>query len=509
MKNKKNTQRPQIWRRAGGQFFHLALALSLSFGACANVKGLFTKDGGPGGGHPACIGYGDETAMPTEEGTFILCLPAHLSLIGSGDYELSADYILGNNLNLNNEDFTPIGDGGGTSFTGSFDGQNRKIQNLKISVSTNRAGLFEELGADGLIQNLALEGGNVESTNTSGTNIGALVARMSGGEIRDSYATASLNGESGERDYVGGLVGQQSGGSIIASYATCKADGGDGQYGYVGGLVGQQSDGRIIASYATCKADGGDGSQDRVGGLVGQQSGGRIIASYATGKADGGDGSQDRVGGLVGQQSGGSIIASYATGNADGGGGASDYVGGLVGQQNSGSIIASYATGKADGGNGELDSVGGLLGQQSSEMGGGGDGRIIASYATGDANGGGGTDDSAAGLVGFRAAGGTPASIASYGFGMLTGEDMSSGTDGNPPASAGDSASGLTTDNANDPPMTAMQWTGDNSPWSFGGGPPRLGYITWASISGDDVMYECEADELIEGIACGDLLPGQ
>ena len=103
--------------------------------------------------HPACIGYDDEAAMPTEEGTFILCLPAHLSLIRSGgDYELSANYVLGNNLNLNNEPFTPIG-----TFTGSFDGQNRKIQNLKIRVATTQVGLFEELDTGGLIQNLALE----------------------------------------------------------------------------------------------------------------------------------------------------------------------------------------------------------------------------------------------------------------------------------------------------------------------------------------------------------------
>ena len=212
--------------------------------SCADVKGIFTKDRERI--HPACLAYDDETALPdtgmgTEAEPYVLCLPVHLSLIGSGDYELSADYIQGRTLNLNNEPFTPIGD----TFTGTLDGNGYKIQNLTISVSTKQAGLFAELGTDGLIQNLALEGGNVESTNIDGDSgdpvlIGALVARMSGGEIRDSYSTASLNGGAGDVDYVGGLVGRQSDGSIIASYATGSANGGEGEFDRVGGLVGEQ-----------------------------------------------------------------------------------------------------------------------------------------------------------------------------------------------------------------------------------------------------------------------------
>ena len=224
--------------------FSLLLAIALP--SCADVKGLFTKDRD---GVGVCIGYGDETALPdtgmgTEAEPYVLCLPAHLSLIGSGDYELSAYYIQGRTLNLNNELFTPIG---GT-FTGTLDGNGYKIQNLTISVSTKRAGLFAELGTDGLIQNLALEGGNVESTNTGGSLgdpvlIGALVAYMNGGDIRDSYSTASLNGGAGNYDFVGGLVGEQSGGSIIASYATGEVDGGEGNNDRAGGLVGRQDGG--------------------------------------------------------------------------------------------------------------------------------------------------------------------------------------------------------------------------------------------------------------------------
>ena len=189
---------------------------------------------------------------------------------------------------------------------------------------------------------------------------------------------------------------------------------------------------------------------------MGEQSGGSrgIIASYATGSANGGEGQYDYVGGLVGRQDGGSIIASYATGDADGGGGISDIAGGLVGYQDGGSIIASYAADNANGG----EFVGRLVGRRM-------DGGAIT---------------------------------ASYGFGTATGTTINT---------IGDTSLDVNAFTASD---AGMQWGGSPSPWIFSSGlAPRLGYITDASISGDDVNYECEADELIEGIACGEPLRGQ
>ena len=499
----------------------LALTAILCLPSCADVKGLFTKDRD---GVGVCIGYDDETALPdtgmgTEAEPYVLCLPVHLSLIGSGDYELSAYYIQGRTLNLNNELFTPIAG----AFTGSFDGQNRKIQNLKISVDTPRAGLFAELGAGGLIQNLALEEVDVASINTGGSaRVGGLVALMSAGTIKncsltDSDGEPDLKAASGATDNVGGLVGRQEGGKIIASYATGSANGGDGPTDSVGGLLGWQNSGDIIASYATGDADGGVGSDKRVvGGLVGEQYSGSIIASYATGAANGGAGDQDRVGGLVGRQDGGSIIASYATGSADGGEGGTDYVGGLVGHKSGGSIIASYATGSADGGEGGTDSVGGLVGEQDS-------GDIIASYATGDANGGEGITDRAGGLVGEQYSGSI---IASYATGVANGgageQDRAGGLvgerfSGSDTASYGFGApDGEVSNMIGDPrgldvnAFTASeagtQWGGSPSPWIFSSGrPPRLGYITGRT----GVTYTCDPALLPEGVACGDELPGQ
>ena len=363
---------------------------------------------------------------------FVLCSPAHLSLIGdtvtNTAYTLSASYAMGQDINLNNVSFTPIA---GT-FTGTLDGRDKKIMNLTINVSRHGA-LFIKLGSGGNIKNLGIKEFDVtgsgevgslvatslgtitncyavdsdNSTDVSGgvnSYMGGLVANLDGGSITSSYATGSLSGGGGY-SYVGGLVGRQGGGSITSSYATGNSGGGSG-YSYVGGLVGLQDFGSITSSYATGKPKGGIGNDD-VGGLLGKQQDGSITSSYATGDIDGGNG-DDKVGGLVGYQSGGTTISSYATGKPKGGGN-SDNVGGLVGAQSNGFITSSYATGSPDGGDNN-DHVGGLVGYQDYSF-------ITSSYATGDIDGGNGHDD-VGGLVGYLTGGFT---ISSYATGDIDG----------------------------------------------------------------------------------------
>ena len=284
---------------------------------------------------------------------FLISSRSQLEKISMG---LDKHYELSQNIDLQDNPFDPILG----SFTGSLDGKGYEIQNLTIAVSTKQAGLFAELGAAGSIQNLGIVGLNVTSTNASGSvsnpvQIGALVAEMNGGEIKNCYALDSdgdtdVYGDSGEYDSAGGLVGRQDAGSIIGSYANGDADGGEGDRGYAGGLVGRQGGGRIIGSYATGDAVGGDGGNNSIGGLVGRQFGGSIIGSYATGNAD--DGADNAaIGGLVGWQAGGSVIGSYATGAADGGVGSNDRVGGLIGYRlGGGSATESYGFGTPTGG---------------------------------------------------------------------------------------------------------------------------------------------------------------
>ena len=248
----------------------------------------------------------------TEEDPFVLCIPEHLSLIGDTDtdstYTMSAYYVMGQSIDLNNVTFTPIIG----HFSGTFDGRGERIRNLKIHRESNWGGLFTRLVSGGTIKNLGIENFDV----TGHSRVGVLVAKSSGLITNcyavdwDDYDSEDVSGQSDE-DSVGGLVGEQSGGDIISSYATGEVHGGSDKDN-VGGLVGRQSGGKIIASYATGDIYGGS-YEDNVGGLVGRQSGGDIISSYATGDIHGGS-YDDNVGGFVGQQSGGDIISSYAQG---------------------------------------------------------------------------------------------------------------------------------------------------------------------------------------------------
>ena len=64
---------------------------------------------------------------------FVLCRPAHMSLIGTtSTYALDKHYILGKNIALPDNESSPIGGPCGTSdaFTGSFDGRGKTISNI-------------------------------------------------------------------------------------------------------------------------------------------------------------------------------------------------------------------------------------------------------------------------------------------------------------------------------------------------------------------------------------------
>ena len=364
-----------------------------------------------------------DSALPgagTVDDPFVLCSSAHLSLIGTNTaYTLSASYVMGQDIDLNNEPFTPIAG----VFTGTFDGKRHKIMNLVINTS-GHAALFFLLGSGGSIKNLGIEGFDVTGTE----RVGSLVATSSGA-ITNCYAVDSDD----STDLSGGASDDED----------------------VGGLVGRQADsGSITSSYATGDADGGAGSGDNVGGLVGRQEGGFIISSYATGHPDGGEGDNGSVGGLVGRQAGGRLTSSYATGNphSDGGSGTSDFVGGLVGYQTGGRLTSSYATGSPRGGDG-AEYVGGLVGYQGS------DGTITSSYATGHPDGGGGAGDYGGVLVGSRASDSTITS--SYGFGELLNTEIVD-AQGTPPS--GVTANGLT--QANSGNSDTNRWS--DSAWDFG-----------------------------------------
>ena len=123
---------------------------------------------------------------------------------------------LANDIDLNNEEWIPIGDDRSqrTEFHGIFDGQGHTVKNVKITKKTDRDddnkssyGLFGNL--KGTVKNLT-----VENVSISGAPkfIGALVGRMNDGLIENCHVKNS--NVTCNNWTIGGLVGQLNNGKI-------------------------------------------------------------------------------------------------------------------------------------------------------------------------------------------------------------------------------------------------------------------------------------------------------
>jgi len=102
-------------------------------------------------------------------------------------------------------------------FTGSFDGQGYKINNLYINRPDEElVGLFGYVGEGGVVKNLG-----VVNANVTGDPVGGLAAENHG-TVSSSYFNGNVIGE----DSVGGLVGFNTG-TISDSYSTGSVTGVD------------------------------------------------------------------------------------------------------------------------------------------------------------------------------------------------------------------------------------------------------------------------------------------
>jgi hypothetical protein len=170
----------------------------------------------------------------------------------SGSYKQEAD------LDLLDLEWTPIGSSSSfsSSFSGTFDGDNHTLANLKVSGNSDYVGLF----------------GN----NNSGT----------GGAVRNvNIISGSVSG----KDYVGGICGYSSG--VISECSNACMISGNSR---VGGICGGSSTSysSSYSSYSSiitsCHNTGSvSGSGDYVGGVCGSSSSSSITACHNTGSVSG------------------------------------------------------------------------------------------------------------------------------------------------------------------------------------------------------------------------------
>ena len=332
------------------------------------------------------------------ENPYQISTPEHLMSIGSDSVLLTKHYVLTSDIVFdpeNNpahvfEDALIAGDYFiGPYFTGHFDGNGYRIENLKIVGSANYPGLFGCLAGTGpddvLIEDLTLINPQLEG----GRFVGSLAGYLLTGKVESCSIVGGVVGHINESGGVGGMFG----GIQYATVAHCSSSAEVVGVASIGGLIGFMNAGtvgdpilysKIIDSHASgivttsgngcgglvgvlnlglienCSASGNVSGNSNAGGLVGRINTFRdnwatgevkICRSYASGNVQG----TDTCGGLVGFIDEIRIIEDcYALGNIVG----TSHTGGLVGS-NFGTVIRSYSKGMVSGTGG---STGGLIG---------------------------------------------------------------------------------------------------------------------------------------------------
>ena len=234
---------------------------------------------------------------------------------------------LKDNINLNNEEWTPIG----TSrqpFKGTFDGNGKIISGLKVSGTIAYAGFLGYI-EEATVKNIEVSSGIV----TGGSYAGGIVGCCYKSTTENCSSSVVVSGQ-----LAGGVVGKASTSTVKACHAT-------------GNVTATESNNDIVAA----------------GGVVGfiSMNGSIQACYYTTGTVTGGKGAPSNTcgtGGVLGALSGGDKVYNcYSTGTVIAGTSTegSVYTSGVIGYARYGNTYGSllYVTGKgADRGIGEKSS---------------------------------------------------------------------------------------------------------------------------------------------------------
>lgn len=229
---------------------------------------------------------------------------------------------LTNNIDLNNELWTPIGIDALHSFGGSLDGGGKTISGLKVETDRQWAGLFGSVrgtyGVPMTMRDLTLKNGSVKFTSSGTSCSGGLVAIVEGEtalELRNVVAENLT--VSGGRSGSGGLLGRGR-----VAMTNCHNRGGSVTGSYAGGLAGMGYSNLQDHVLAGCTNSAKVVGKRTAGGMTGNEThsygsytdctnSGSISATqgYASGIAAGG--SYERCsnsGAVTGQQAAGICV---------------------------------------------------------------------------------------------------------------------------------------------------------------------------------------------------------
>lgn len=249
----------------------------------------------------------------------------------SFSYKLIAD------LDFSNENYwEPISNKQNLSFKGVFDGNGKKIKNIKIGTEntqvTYSSGFFGYISG-GKVLNLTIDWICINSSNSVG---GIAVYSENGTTIDNCHTSGLING----RYYSGGIIAISNDTEIKNSSSIRSTNKNvDSSDTYNGGIVAKASDTRINSCYSK-----GDLSSYYCGGIVGMASNGTTVSDcHSTGNLTSLGGLYPSIGGIVGEGSKVIINNCYSTGNLNSNGGYG-FAGGIAGNIN-GEIYNSYSKG--------------------------------------------------------------------------------------------------------------------------------------------------------------------
>lgn len=194
-------------------------------------------------------------------------------------------------VDLDSEEWTPIGKNYANLFKGTFDGNGYQIQNLYFSKTVANesiyAGLFGYVES-GTFRNLGVviseKGITGRLTDASSMPLDCYVGGIAGFckqfSIENCYTTGGLIYATATVNvvlYVGGLVGQSNGLTITNCYSTVDVCGGEedgGTYVCAGGILGGSSDGDASTTVSNCFSSGiinakNPGYSGGAGGILG------------------------------------------------------------------------------------------------------------------------------------------------------------------------------------------------------------------------------------------------
>ncbi|MBR3075523.1 MAG: hypothetical protein IKH11_07220, partial [Bacteroidales bacterium] len=173
-------------------------------------------------------------------------------------YQQTAD------IDFKNVQMAPIGDSD-HQFTGTYDGNNKELQNVNISETGAFAGIFAYVNGSASIKDLTVSGSITKTGSTDNSCVGGIAGIVRGaasvsGCTNNATITSSAT-------YTGGIAGRLYQSTSSTAISGCTNNGSvTSSVSYTGGIVGQQIHGGTIVE---CVNKGTVSGTSYVGGIVG------------------------------------------------------------------------------------------------------------------------------------------------------------------------------------------------------------------------------------------------